>query len=488
MSIEVSLYKQVENQEFYFIEELVIESKLFDNAEFIDNKITFTFRNCKFKTLFIRNNSQIDFKDISILFSYCEIENIYVENIQTDNISILFSNSIISGLVNSNKIKSVSIFNCILKNTFFIIDVRKVDISYDERNINFYKWENFLTKYKINISNFKEYKFYIYDFENFVFYVDPIEEDKEEKEEKLIKFIDEQIKISLKLNYKLNNEDKKTKILNANLCSLEINGYSNGDLLIENSKIDNIYLQNFSSKNGCNFYNIQPLRQESERKFQITRCNMKNFWFDNVLFNQYKLISFYRNKFDDTIFTSCEFPSDYKDFEKFVTVENIHYPNKKDNSYDSLRYETFLQLKKCVENSGNFFESLKFQSIANESLLKIKGIPYWDRIILYFNKFSNNHGTSIINPLLLIFGFSITFYVLYLNSLNLIFNKNSQVDWNLLGYFFSFLDLTHRTDFLVEKVKLNGWAIFFDYLNKIFVGYLVYQFIAAFRKYGKSQK
>ena len=79
MSIEISPYKQIENQEFDLIEEIIIENELFEKTKFRDNQITFIFRNCKFKTLFIKNNSDIDFKDISILFSYCEIEKIYVK-------------------------------------------------------------------------------------------------------------------------------------------------------------------------------------------------------------------------------------------------------------------------------------------------------------------------------------------------------------------------------------------------------------------------
>jgi hypothetical protein len=64
------------------------------------------------------------------------------------------------------------------------------------------------------------------------------------------------------------------------------------------------------------------------------------------------------------------------------------------------------------------------------------------------------------------------------------FNSNS-IDYDLIGYYFSFLDITHRSDFLVEKVELNGCSLAIDYFNKILVGFFIYQFVAAFRKYGK---
>lgn len=65
------------------------------------------------------------------------------------------------------------------------------------------------------------------------------------------------------------------------------------------------------------------------------------------------------------------------------------------------------------------------------------------------------------------------------------FNNNS-IDWNLIGYYFSFLDITHRIDFLVDKAELSGLSVTIDYLNKILIGFLIYQFIAAFRKYRKK--
>lgn len=61
------------------------------------------------------------------------------------------------------------------------------------------------------------------------------------------------------------------------------------------------------------------------------------------------------------------------------------------------------------------------------------------------------------------------------------------IDWNLFGYYFSFLDITHRTDFLVSKKEgLNGFSLTIDYINKIVLGFFIYQFIASFRKYGKK--
>ena len=139
----------------------------------------------------------------------------------------------------------------------------------------------------------------------------------------------------------------------------------------------------------------------------------------------------------------------------------------------------------ALDATGNFHEAQKLFAISNDALRKIKDVSRYDKLILWINRNSNNHGLSIKRPFVLFFGFSILFYVLYLWSLNRIFNSN-EIDWDLIGYYFSFIDLTHRNDFLVEKSEFNFGSLFFDYFNKIAISFFIYQFVAAFRKYGKS--
>ena len=147
--------------------------------------------------------------------------------------------------------------------------------------------------------------------------------------------------------------------------------------------------------------------------------------------------------------------------------------------------EKIEKLKKLLEASGNFYESQKLQAVSNEALRKIANLPFWDRLILKINSLSNNHGLSIKEPFFATIILSAIFYILYLWTLGRMFNSN-QIDYDLIGYYFAFLDITHRTDFLVTKDELSGLSVTIDYLNKILVGFLIYQFIAAFRKYGKK--
>ncbi len=166
-------------------------------------------------------------------------------------------------------------------------------------------------------------------------------------------------------------------------------------------------------------------------------------------------------------------------------MENVHYPDKKSDNYYKDQYEIFLQLKNALEANGNFYESQKLQAISNDALTKVDDVAKSDKIILWINSKSNNHGLSIKLPLLYFFIFTIAFYILYLFSLNRMFNCN-EVDWSLIGYYFSFIDLTHKADFLVDKSEFNIGSLSIDFLNKVLTGFFIYQFISAFRKYGKK--
>jgi len=168
-----------------------------------------------------------------------------------------------------------------------------------------------------------------------------------------------------------------------------------------------------------------------------------------------------------------------------MPIDNVHYPEDKHENYAKDVYEIMLQLKMALEGTGNYFEAQKLQAVAHDALKEVKGIPKQDRIILCVNNWSNGHGLSIKKPFWWLIGSSVFLYILYLLSLGRIFNSN-EFDSSLIGYYFAFLDLTHRTDFLVDKTEYNMFSLGVDYIGKVVVGFFIYQFISSFRKYGKK--
>jgi len=352
-------YTIIENSDYPVDTKIIIKASDFSNVPFQDGRITFSFIGCRFKKIEIENSETIDFKDISIQFISCFINEIKVENIITTNFSIFFGSSILQGRIKNENLRSVEANNCLLNNSLFLLDLKRTVVSYTEENIFPIRWKKLLKSINTSLENLltEKHSFYIYDCKNIVFTVNENKTDKKaiykipyDSVNKIGYYLSDEekqkFKISLSVQYSADKEHNLTKIINAKLLALSISGYSTGELLIENCNIDSWYFRNFSARLGANFYDIKPFRKETEEtKLEIHKSNLDKVWFDNVAFDDYSTISLYRNKFGQTTLTACDFPSKYKDFDKIQTIENIHYPDRKDKNYFKTRYETFLQFK-----------------------------------------------------------------------------------------------------------------------------------------------
>lgn len=472
----------------------------FTGVDEIEGKFTFSFINCDIKEIVIENEEDIDF-EITFSFLNCYISDFSIEKIHNSNISLNFGSSVVSGKINC-LIKHLSFNNCIIRYNMFAMNVISVSISYTEENIFILRWlelfkRNGIKKIEAFINSGQSY--HLENVKHIRFIGNEIDNVKRgiyrRRDEKKLEYkigyylTDEQKKkfiIKLAINYKSDFADEETKINGALLNSLSIQGKPNGKIYVEDSKIQRFYIHNFSPQNEFTLYNISPLDiGQGTAQIEIHKSNLDNTWFDNIDFNLFGIISFFRTRFNKTTFTSCNFPLDSISFEKFKSLENIHYPEKLKQNFYKDQYETFLQLKNALENTGNFYEAQKLHAISHEALKKIDDVSKWDKFILLLNYHSNNHGLSIYKPVKLFIIISISLYILYLTSLDRMFNTN-EINYDLIGYYFSFIDLTHRSDFLVSKSSFNSLSLILDFLNKIVGGYLIYQFIAAFRKYGKK--
>lgn len=268
-------------------------------------------------------------------------------------------------------------------------------------------------------------------------------------------------------------------------------GLFNSSISIDNCKINELVLDGCSFSNQATFYNIKPIENKIASSFvEVCQTNLNNVLFDNFFFNKYNKVSFYRNSFENVKFISCEFPESLSDLnKKILTVKDIYRPELKENNYDKVRYETFIQLKNAVEKSGNYYEANKLKAASDEALKNIKDLPVWDKIILCLNGFSNSHGQSFGRTLAVFIFSTIFLYILYLSSFNVYIQLFTQFDMYYVNHYFSFIDITHKKDFLNPECKTfetRFLSLFIDYCSKIWIGYLIYQFIAAFRKYAKK--
>lgn len=178
-------------------------------------------------------------------------------------------------------------------------------------------------------------------------------------------------------------------------------------------------------------------------------------------------------------------------------------PNKSllDRIYFDQKISIYNQLKKIFENQGDIVESTWYHSKAMANQERLLSLLYYDKrgrlfdkwwseeafdlLNFRLNKLSNNHGESWRRALCFSLYLLFSVYALYFISINSgkPFSRSGINDF--IGSFFSFLDFTHKIDFMVEKEELNGWAKFLDFFGRVTVLYCTYQFVTAFRRHGK---
>lgn len=109
-----------------------------------------------------------------------------------------------------------------------------------------------------------------------------------------------------------------------------------------------------------------------------------------------------------------------------------------------------------------------------------------NRILLYFNKYSNNFGTNWVSGII----FTILSSLLTFSSLITRRQVKLQLDLEGVGNFLKglvdILNLTDWNEMTILGEKLTNWQYIFLFIGRIFIGYGYYQTIQAFRKFGKS--
>ena len=218
-------------------------------------------------------------------------------------------------------------------------------------------------------------------------------------------------------------------------------------------------------------------------------------------------------------FKAIDNTEDNKKYENYISeTGEIPYSNKR---------ETFRILKQAFSKNGNEIDSLEFRkrehntffyellnNIKNiilptniNNLSRVKYFEFYFKkifnkkskirsrvyvlfeniqnfIILLLNFISNYFGVSWITGMIFILSVGGLFFLLSITEIEEYHFTLDYRKWETehLKYFLEFLNPTHKFDY-IQEVNLSTKFYFFDFIGRIFVGYGLYQFIQAFRKY-----
>jgi|GEM_PF-3622525 len=143
------------------------------------------------------------------------------------------------------------------------------------------------------------------------------------------------------------------------------------------------------------------------------------------------------------------------------------------------------ELNFLMKNQNNSYDATKYKALEQNLRFKSEKWLSMDWVILLMNRFSNNHGTKPQYALISLF----LLMLVYLFFLDIEFkSENSYLNAfsffkDNFSYFFKPLSFVSDIEDVNHQFSLKFRM--FDILYKILYAYIVYQFVAAFRKFNK---
>lgn len=236
---------------------------------------------------------------------------------------------------------------------------------------------------------------------------------------------------------------------------------------IKFQKIQAIY--GFQNLGYMQWNNLKP---QQNAEIEILNSMMGRWDIVSCDFSQTDMV-IYSSKITDAFYTNTKFPSELSIPEKIGENENPH----------DIKRDGYNQLKTLAQKQNDRKLYLHYQAAELRSYKSTLRLwKDWKTIFqLYSMRISNEYGTNWWRGLWFVLGFN--FFFVTTCSLDKIWAPNFEGIGNYLtGYFASLFSLIS-----VPKYFTTNWEIVWFYISRIFIAFGIYQTIAAFRKFGKSE-
>lgn len=256
-----------------------------------------------------------------------------------------------------------------------------------------------------------------------------------------------------------------------NTTSLTITGVLSSSLFIKDLKTDHIEFTNFTNEGKLRLHNVTLNTKGSGL---IADSQLGRAEFSNVSFDKAIKFRIYLSNLTEIVTTNTDF------FDETT--------GRYEHDFKEIR-ETFRQLKYASFKQGDRLKELQYEKL--EFSAYAKSLNGWKNVgnifILYSNKFSNNHGQNWEFALgwLILLTAIIYFSIMYLLGYRTVWFTFDSV--RLAQYLNFALNPLHDFDkiFRDDILTTAGGARVLDVIGRAISGYLIFQFLRAFRKYVK---
>jgi len=231
-----------------------------------------------------------------------------------------------------------------------------------------------------------------------------------------------------------------------------------------------ITISNFQNHNRVTFANIEIIPGKSW--LNIVDSDLDKTLFLNLDCSKFTEVVIAKSDISNVTFSNCILP---KNILLGSSDPAVGYGLRSFDKLNRSGYhrENYRQLKIAMEKQGNLSAALQYRAKEMHYLRK-ENKWSWDKVLLYLNFFSNNHGLSWSRALAFTISMSFILYLCYERTYMI-------PSYNLDAYF------KYASSFPLYKSQSERASTWSTYLvimlSRIFIGYGIYQFIVAFRKF-----
>ena len=280
-----------------------------------------------------------------------------------------------------------------------------------------------------------------------------------------------------------------------NFEKIYISGTNGGSKFdFENTKCDNVNIDNFINEGSLNFYGIEPLNKTGDKRyFQIVNSNLEKAQFFRASFADYKELVIIDSFVTDCVFIGCMWGNNIRALKGigYGTYEKSLETGRKITLAETPAIkEAYRQLKISMSKHSDKIQENRFY--AEELNYHNKNTPwtapwknqFWDKLILHASNLFSNYGQNFIKSLFwLLFG-HLAFFTLAIllggfESLHIdVFHPTSAGFKDAFEKYFIYINPLRKPD-----TSFSGYLILLDVLMRIWSSYMIYNLIRTSRRF-----
>ncbi|OJJ21235.1 hypothetical protein BKI52_11765 [marine bacterium AO1-C] len=261
---------------------------------------------------------------------------------------------------------------------------------------------------------------------------------------------------------------------------------SGGAVYVDKIEVKNLLFRKFKNEGILELTGL-PGKETSPNLLSLTSSNLDNAVFKGVKFDSFDKIIIHETKLNSISTVYDHFP-----VKKESLGTSINNRNEIEKDFNGMA-ENYNQLYLAMQKQGNRSKEMEYYSRylywQHKAALKDHQMSAW--LSLSMHKWSNRFGQSWLQGVLCFFILSLLFYALYVidPTLKSIKGIDCHQEVNSIEYHFKyylqFLNPIRQND-LINCYKLTPAMIAIDFIWRIIAGYLTYQIITAFRRFGRK--